>query len=205
MERNALVIFDMQEDDVFLLEAGGDAPDPRALAIMAEILASHGYRVTRAAPSAEDQSGTGAGTRFATTGAALVAALAIFERFAARQFAQSPAVLRRAEAAAAIYRAELLARLPEIDAALPLSSLIRQHENGLTRQELASLGGQGRTAVALRVILSTLPRAIAQLGPGRRAVAVEAFAILSEVWDILADDICALADRPKAAIKPRRA
>jgi hypothetical protein len=202
MDKHALVIFDMIRDDSFLIEARDPAApaerpalDVRALEVLREILASHGLLLVQEAPVAPAPQPSPAESLFTSTGAALVAALALFERFAARQFAHSPAVLSRARTAAQIYRQTLLGRMAEIDRRLPLSTLIWDRENGLTRQELAALGGQGRTAVALRVILSTLPRALATLPPAQRRAGIEAFRILSEVWDILADDICAAEDR----------
>jgi hypothetical protein len=213
MEQNALVIFDTVHDDTFLIEpaapAGPDRAgagqstgiDPRAVAVLSAILASHGLRVVLRGAVAQDAAAQGYGS----TGAALVAALVIFERFAARQFADSPAVLARAETAAAIYRRDILSRTSQIDAALPLGSLIWDRENGLTRQEMARLGGSGRTAVALRVILTTLPRALALMAPAERARGMMAFRVLSEVWDILADDICAAAEGPRPVVRPRRA
>jgi hypothetical protein len=206
MDKNALVIFDMAQDDSFLIEArdpdlspsAGPALEGRALEVLGGILASYGLRLVAEGPVTAPQRPL-SDSLFGSTGAALVAALAIFERFAARQFAQSPAVLTRARRAAQIYRQALLGRLAEIDRLLPLDSLIWDRENGLTRQELAALGGQGRTAVALRVILSTLPRALAVMPPAQRREGIEAFRILSEVWDILADDICAVADHASSS------
>ena len=182
MDKNALVIFDTNQDDSFLIEArdpaappeAGPALDARAMAVLREILASHGWRLVPDATAAPARQPTPSESLFTSTGAALVAALAMFERFANTQFAQSPAVLHRARMAAQIYRQALLGRMTEIDRVLPLTSLIWDRENGLTRKELAALGGQGRTAVALRVILSTLPRALAAMPPDRRRAGIEA-------------------------------
>jgi hypothetical protein len=211
MRKNAVVVYDETTGDSFLIEhAAPQAPlprpagascDPRGLAILSDILHSHGYHLTpQAAPAARQKR-----MMFRTTDKALAEAIGIFETFVEKRFATRPVALGRARVAAEIYRRDLLARARMIEKALPISAIIWDRDNGLTRGEATTLGGDNQTAVALRVILFTLPHALAQMEPAARKRGTAAFRILSEVWDILAEEICAASERPKTRALLRRA
>ena len=197
-ERNAIVIFDLAHDDTFLLEPATDvnaladakdmAPDPRVIAVLSEILGTYGYRILRS--EGHDKSNLEA-SPFQMTGDALMEALAIFEIFISLRYPEFTVERQRGKVVVNIFRSTILTRIDLINQLLPLESLIWDRDSGITQSELMSLGGSSSTAVAMRMILLTLPHAVIRIKPPRRARAIAAFRILCEVWDSVADDICA--------------